>query len=488
VEGSSDMKRAIRGARAIAIWSIALALSVAPVSARAQTTASPSPSASSGIKLTGDDYESVCSPILTQAAPTHEGDLALYNQKLPICQGAKASYDAMKAQGLLWKVWAGVGAVCAAACGASFAGVGSQYICIGTNVAAGVTEGAVTHDFSAAMNGIMGAGSSFLVNTVMSGGKKEAAEAGEKAAEAPADDAAKKAKEGKESEKDIGACVSALMAAGQAVSKYKSAESAEETLNAAMDELSALTSTSTAAPLPASYSISTGEVTSASSVGTQTSATGSGESTSESGGSETNCASSVATTGEAVSCAAAIDSGLPGFVSNPKFQKEFEKAAREPFGDFLGREGSGIGEAIGGSMGGVLTDAARTKVEAAVEALAAETRGRSDPNVADTIYGGGGRGSKRGGGGGGDDMMGQMAGLMSQLLPNGKKKDGKPDQAFEAAFRVQQAAKGRSPASLAEDRSLSLFDRVTVRYQLLTRADRVGVVEQAGVPIQGGTR
>ena len=460
------------------------ALVLAPVAnprAWAQTTASPSPSPS--VTLTADDFEAACGPILTQAPPTHATDLDIYNQKLPICQGAKSAHEAMKDQGLLWKVWTGVSVVCAAACGASFFGMGSQYICIGTNLAAGVTEGVVTEDFSAAMSGIMGAGSSFLINSVMSGGKdEEAAKAGAEAAKetAPADantsDAADKAKPKAESKKDIGACLSSLMAAGQAVSKHGSAKSAEETLDAAMQELSSLVSINNAAALPGSVSISTGDTTQSSAVGTQTSATGTGEGVANVDTPSSSCSGSVSTTGEAVVCAAAMDDGLPGFIRDPKFQKEFEKGAREPFGEFLGRSGESIGQAISGAMDGVLTSPAVTRVEAAVDELAATLASR-DYNVAGTLYGSGG-GRRRSGGakGGDDDMMSQMAGLMGQLLPGGKKKDGAADRSVEALARVQKAQQGRSPASLSEDRGLSLFDRVTVRYLILNKSDRVGVL------------
>jgi len=454
---------------------------VAQSRALAQTTASPSPSPSASANLSGDDFDAVCGPILTQAPPTHATELDIYNQKLPICQGAKSAHEAMKDQGLLWKVWTGVSVVCAAACGASFFGMGSEYICIGTNLAAGVTEGVVTENFSSAMSGIMGAGSSFLINSVMSGGKGEEAATTDAAAEG-----AEKAKPKAESKKDIGACLSALMAAGQAVSKHSSAKSAEATLDAAMQELNSLVSVNNAAALPGSVSISTGETGQSSTVATQTSATGSGDTAAGVDVPSSSCSGSVSTTGEAVVCAAALDGGLPGFIRDPKFQKEFEKGARESFGEFLGREGQGIGQAISGAMDGVLTAPATTRVEAAVEELAAELAAR-DINVAGTLYGSGGGGRRRAGGGkgGDDDMMSQMAGLMGQLLPGGKKKDGAPDQSVDALARVQKAQQGRSPASLAEDRTLSIFDRVTVRYLILNKSDRVGALQAPGATAPG---
>ena len=463
-----------------ALLAVALVLAVPQWGYAQSASPSPSPSAS----LTADDFEQVCGPVLSQKPPTHATELTLYNQKLSICQGAAASHEAMKDQGLLWKLWAGVGAVCGVACAASFFGVGNQYICMGTNLAAGVTEGVVTEDFSAAMSGVMGAGTSFLVNTAMSGAGSAASTTSTSgnAAGSSTSSSSSSSSSSSGSTKDIGACLSAAMAIGQAVSKHASEESARETLDAAMADLAGLMSNSRAAPLPGTVSLSSGneDTTTTNESSTQTTATSDAPKSkfAESGAS---CSSTMSTTGEAISCAVGLDSNLPGFVSSPKFQQDFQKASNQSLGDFLGSGSGSIGEAIAGTMGGIMTSSARAQVAAAVENLS-ESLGHSDPNVGATAYGRGGGRRGPSGGGGDDDIMGQMAGLMGQLLPGGKKAGAAGDTAVQAVQAVMNSARGAGGARIEEDRSLSLFDRVKARYLTLSRAERVGGDEVLRVP------
>ncbi len=89
------------------------------------------------------------------------------------------------------------------------------------------------------------------------------------------------------------------------------------------------------------------------------------------------------------------------------------------------------------------------------------------------MYAGGG-----GGGGGsaeeaGPDMAAMMQGMMDQLNPNAKKKDA-PTTGVNAVIFANQ---NRTPAAVAEDRKLSIFDRVTYRYYYVGR--RIVLGEEA---------
>jgi hypothetical protein len=82
-------------------------------------------------------------------------------------------------------------------------------------------------------------------------------------------------------------------------------------------------------------------------------------------------------------------------------------------------------------------------------------------------YAGGGSGRRRGDGNSGPDMNQMMQGLLAQFGPK--------DSAKEAKTQAQQLKFGKNgeryPANVAEDRRISLFDRITHRYHLVK--DRV---------------
>ena len=69
-------------------------------------------------------------------------------------------------------------------------------------------------------------------------------------------------------------------------------------------------------------------------------------------------------------------------------------------------------------------------------------------------------------------VVGQMmAGLMDQMNPN-KKKDEKTTGVSAVIFANQT----RSPAAVVEDKTLSIFDRVTYRYYYVGRRIVLGEV------------
>jgi hypothetical protein len=167
-----------------------------------------------------------------------------------------------------------------------------------------------------------------------------------------------------------------------------------------------------------------------------------------------------------------LDNTLPGFVKNSKFPQEFQRTSGMGLNDFLGSGRSGSpGSDIGAAMGNLLTPSAQAALKAAADGLA-DKIAQSDPNIAATAYRGGGARRNGSGGGGDDDFMGQMSGLLGKLLPGGKgAADGK-DQSTKAVQAVMQAAKVQG-GRVEEDRNLSLFDRVKVRYLAISQAQRI---------------
>ena len=158
-------------------------------------------------------------------------------------------------------------------------------------------------------------------------------------------------------------------------------------------------------------------------------------------------------------CAVASDPSLPGFVKDPKFPKEFKKDTGQDLANFLTKNDSPTA-LMGSAMSNGFNPTQAGKLANALSEMERNV-GASGTEVPSAIYASGGGGA--GNGGGGEDpmagMQDMMAGLMDQLNPNKKKEEQK-----SGVSAVIFANQTRSPASVAEDKKLSIFDRVTYRY------------------------
>jgi hypothetical protein len=385
-------------------------------------------------------------------------------QKLQYCKAAKSAKEAFTANDTLWKVWAAVGGVCVSACALSFAGIGNQFVCIGVNVAAGVTDGVLTENFMGAMMAIGGSVAGYMVNESFSNNGKTAA-----------NDAQQNTKQGtskvkeafKAEQKDIGACIIAATAGIQIYMKMQAKETSKKTAETnlasaqALNE-SAATSTDTAvsAPTPTPDPTATNyaaggsarpEVISGSSTSGSSGNPCSGLNTSN-GYSNTNI-------GMAISCAIASDPNLPKYVSTPKFADDFKKSSGIDLGNFLNNSSSPEGAMIAASSGVLKPDQA-SRLGAAMKDLGQQVA-RREPNSA---YSSGGGGFNHGGGSD-PGMEGMLAGLMNQFMP---KQEGDGSQGTSTLPQIIFANQNKPAASIPEDRTLSIFDRVTYRYYFVS--------------------
>lgn len=175
-----------------------------------------------------------------------------------------------------------------------------------------------------------------------------------------------------------------------------------------------------------------------------------------------NCAQARATGNfaSAVACAAATDPNLPPMVMNPGFPAALQQMTGMSPSDFIKKTldqgpGKSIGDAVGQGAGLNAEGGARARaLFAALEKKYDEYGGYTG--------GGGGRGG-RGSRSAEPDFSQMLQGMMAQLNPQKEPTD------TAANTQLLNNAKGdRSPANIAEDRRISLFDRITLRYRTLS--------------------
>ena len=159
-----------------------------------------------------------------------------------------------------------------------------------------------------------------------------------------------------------------------------------------------------------------------------------------------------------IACAVGSDSKM-GFVANSEFKNAFEKATGQNLGEFLANADEPH-SALMTSMGANLTGTGKSELAGVLAAI-----DRSLPFDTGAIARSG-----RGGGAGssGDsappDMAAMMAGIMGQFMP----KEGSDEP--PAGFTVMDfRSLTRSPAAVAEDRSINIFQRISFRYHYVGR-------------------
>jgi|GEM_PF-4799938 len=178
-----------------------------------------------------------------------------------------------------------------------------------------------------------------------------------------------------------------------------------------------------------------------------------------------SCASAKATGNlqSALACAAATGTSLPPIVQHPNFGEMIKKATGMDAADFLKKAmNEGPGKAVGEAVvqGAGLNGNAAIQTAATFSAL--ERAGYE--SSAGMYVGSGGR---KGNSDSGADLGQMVQGLMAQFNPK-TGSEGKPSSPLQ--LKLQKSPE-RFPANVAEDRRVSLFERVTHRYHAV--ADRV---------------
>lgn len=373
------------------------------------------------------------------------------------CKAAKASESAAKKNEALAVVHVGVAAVCTWACVTESASMGMsaaavEQICNYSAIGATVADAVATKDFMGGMMGIMG---SQMIKSTPAAAVKDAS--------------GNIISGGQGTTTMFGktfntACLTAGFEGVQGMMKKSAADDENSKANEARSNALSLT------PAPLSGGLALGSATTGQNAAAGTGSIGSG--TALGGGQKLNStgdqaissASSCDGTGylAKTSCALASDSNIPGFVQDPKFMAALQKATGMNLDDFANKVGSEgpaktLGDVMGAAAGG------GNAVETA-NALTAATQRRLSGGVEGTAYAGGG--APRGSGGDGEDPMAKaMQDMLAQFGPK-KPGDGTQPGVNELAFGSNAR---RYPASVAEDRKVSLFDRVTSRYQFVAQ-------------------
>lgn len=421
-----------------------------------------------------NNVDSVCGSILSnpQASSNNpnapdDPNAAAAQQKLQYCQAAKSAQDGANADSATYKVWGAVAVVCTHACTATMSGLPTnEYLCTGASVSGGATDAAVSKNFSNALTGLGGASAGLAANQANRANQANQADQASQpnaAATQGAEPAKKKA--------DIGACVSAAAAAQQSVAKYKSMQNNNDTVNSNLASINSIQS-----PTQAGATADTSAPQQGSGAGGSSASggdTGGGGLAAGGGASSSGPCAQPSSPGVTMQCAIASDRNLPAFVGNPNFAKEFQKDAGLPLNDFLSKDGSPAPMMAAGMTHG-LNPAQSAKLDAALSDLAQNTDAAPSELVAQGMYSSGGGG---GGGGEGEDPAAQMGAMVQDLMdkmnPNKKK-----EEQTTGVSAVIFANQTRSPAAVAEDRKLSIFDRITYRYYFVGRRIVMGEDEK----------
>ena len=363
------------------------------------------------------EFDQICKPVLSNGSSQVAGSGD--QQKLQYCQAAAGAQSGATSNSVLWKLWAGVAAVCTTACLSPLVG---PVICTGSMLGATVTDAAVTRSFTNALVGIGGVAGATLVGKSSGTGLI----------------------------KSKGSCIAAATATLQSMTHHRDMSNEQSQVAQNVADARALgggpgvaASTSAAAPVMASQGdLRTG---------------GSPASPSVSGGSDSQAQLDLA-----------VASGkIPSAVADPQFQKDFKSATGKDLSDFLKQSPSSPASAIQDLLDGTLSPTDSSKLASALDELKQgnavdPSSGISGPYPVAKV---GGIDSSNGEE---MDFSKALSGLLGQFKGPDQSKTGQNTLEFKHPAKLTaKLMAGRSPASIEEDRSISIFERVTFRYSSL---------------------
>ncbi|HLE01661.1 MAG TPA: hypothetical protein VJB59_15465 [Bdellovibrionota bacterium] len=374
-----------------------------------------------------DDYDAVCS---ARANPK-----GLPEEKKSYCDAAKDAEKAADADGIIWKLWAATAAVCTASCFTEWSGGGA--VCTGSAMVTGVTDAVMTKQYAQAITGLGMAATSYFM---MGGDKIDKGS----------------------TFKNKSSCITAVTSAAQSVVKFMAEKSQEKSAKNSLEAAKALDrSNGPGADGTAPPAAGSGQNHDSTYISSKSGTlVGSGEPGARDTTAQT-CSNARATgnVGEAMQCAAAMEPNLPGFVGSEKFADEFKKLSGSDLSDFLARKGETPQSAIAGSVGGALNqDQTRT-----LAAALGELQEKLPYELAGAEYVSSGGGGSPSGGGGDANLASLIGNMMTQFGPQ---KGEKPPTGISA---LDFAALTRSPNLIVQDRTLSIFQRVSFRYHYVGR-------------------
>lgn len=369
------------------------------------------------------------------------------------CDAGKSADAGAKADQASSAVWGGVAAVCGGSC---FTPVVGQTVCQASYFGGIAAQGALTRNFGQALQEIANPG------TIAAGAgllKSQATKA-----EAPAD---------KSSSKSKAACGIAAQAGLKSLQLQKTAKEKKN-----IHDKSIAQAEETGKEVPVGIPVGLPEDS-----GTLPGGSPSADSAGigQSGGNPTSkpksktaaaIAKNCGTLGDSpaasliIQCARAADPSLPPMIASPEFERELAKQTGESLTDLYKGLQKNPKNALLGAMGHGLDpgksrslDQLVAAVDKVTDAPSAETAGSESAAS--------GSGPGKGAASGNSDMP-NIDELLSKILADG---DGTGDaESDQSGMRaVIQANSSRQPASIAENNKLSIFDRVTFRYQRVSR-------------------
>ena len=375
-----------------------------------------------GISVTlASEFDQVCKPILSNGSSQVSGSGD--QQKLQYCQAAASAQSGVTSNSVLWKLWAGVAAVCTTACLSPLVG---PVICTASTVGAAVTDAAVTKNFTNALVGIGGvAGAALLGSSSGSTGII----------------------------KSKGSCIAAATATFQSLTHHRDMATEQTQVAQSVADASALSggpgvaiSTAVATPvmipqgaLPSAHTPISPPVVSAA-------------------GSDMQAQMSLA-----------VASGkIPQAVADPQFQKDFKSATGKDLNDFLKQSPSSPVSAIQDLLGGTLSQGDSSKLASALDEMKQEFAADSPSGISGPYPVAKVSAARDSSSGEEMDFSKALSGLLGQFKGADPSKSGQNTLEFKQPSKVALKFAGRSPASIEEDRSISIFQRITFRYSSLT--------------------
>ncbi len=369
-------------------------------------------------------------------------------QKGQYCQAAQSYDSASKTDKILMATWAGVAGICLIQCANKAAVLSAYQVCTVAQAGAGITEGILTKDLANTFQSLSGVGMTLLMGNQNSAGAKTAGEDAGKTATKSA---------------DIMACMDAAMAAVQVYTEHSAMVSdsnlaAQNRTYATQIQNSSANSNLTASLSGAAATATTLQNTLPIST---TGGGGAGATASSGSAAATACSGASSSSGNTslLECAVASDSNLPGGVNSSNFANDLKNNGIN-LGDLMNKSPE---QALAtAAMEGGFNPEQSTEIMAALDTLD-QGMMASDDTPMDTAGGytaSGGGGAKKGNEG--DPAMNALLDSMMQKF--GMKKGQKLEEHLDGMGTVIYANKTRSPASIVEDKTISIFDRVSFRY------------------------
>lgn len=363
------------------------------------------------------------------------------------CSAAKDLKQGYNANIATSAVWTGVAVACGTACGKAT----GPLVCNIARMGGSAGEGVITKKFS---DSLMGEGSKWLGGGEKNSGATEAA--------APAAETGGETIANAKGGVNVDACTTSGTSALKAFGKYSDSKQTDKSLTTLRDQTKEMNS-------PTGSKVAfTGD--------TQTSGASNDSNQSAAVADTGPCATAaIGTALGAIRCAATSDPTLPPYVKSEEFLKDLQKATgKSPDAFFANFESPAKAIADSPLVEG-MSEAQQKGLVDSMDAM----EGYSDAKAAKVAAASSGSGGEAGaslhlptGDDTGFDVNGMIAGMLGQL--GGA--DGKDAANVNAGAGL---AVDRRPAgtdrNAAEDRKISLFDRVKWRYGAVSARDRLGV-------------